>query len=42
MAEYPDARINAAERDRALLELSEHFSTGRLNVTEFEERTADR
>jgi hypothetical protein len=40
MAEYPDARISAAERDRALRELSEHFSTGRLNVTEFEQRTA--
>jgi hypothetical protein len=40
MVEYPDARISAAERDRALLELSEHFSTGRLTVTEFEERTA--
>jgi hypothetical protein len=40
MVEYPDARISAVERDRALLELSEHFSTGRLNATEFEERTA--
>lgn len=40
MVEYPDARISVAERDRALLELSEHLGTGRLNVTEFEERTA--
>jgi Domain of unknown function (DUF1707) len=40
MAEYPDARVSAAERDRALVELSDHFSTGRLDVTEYEERTA--
>jgi hypothetical protein len=40
MGQNPNVRISAAERDRALQELSEHFSTGRLNPTEFEQRSA--
>jgi hypothetical protein len=39
MGEFGDARIGAAERERALADLSEHFGAGRLSVAEFEERT---
>ena len=40
MAEAPDVRIGTAERERALKELSAHFSAGRLSVAEFDERSA--
>lgn len=38
----PDSepRAGDAERERALRELSEHFSSGRLSLPEFEERSA--
>lgn len=40
MSETPGARVSVQARERALLELSEHLSTGRLSVTEFDERSA--
>ncbi|MFD4292971.1 DUF1707 domain-containing protein [Rhodococcus sp. NPDC058532] len=39
MAEPPDIRIGTAEREQALDQLSQHFSAGRLTVTEFDERS---
>jgi len=40
MAEAPEVRVGTAERERALKELSAHFSAGRLSVAEFDERSA--
>lgn len=40
MAESPDIRIGTAERTDALDLLGEHFGLGRLNLAEFEERSA--
>ncbi|WP_051132922.1 DUF1707 SHOCT-like domain-containing protein [Nocardia paucivorans] len=40
MNETPGARVSVQARERALLELSEHLSAGRLSVTEFDERSA--
>jgi hypothetical protein len=39
MSDLPEIRIGTAERERALAELSEHYSEGRLTLNEFEERT---
>lgn len=39
MAEPPEIRIGTAERERALDQLTHHFSEGRLTVTEFDERS---
>ena len=38
MDQRPAVRIGTAERERAQNALSEHFSEGRLDVAEFEER----
>lgn len=38
-AEHQDVRISDAERDAVTRELSEHFGAGRLDASEFEERT---
>ncbi|WP_327146970.1 DUF1707 SHOCT-like domain-containing protein [Nocardia sp. NBC_01327] len=40
MDESPYARVSDAERERALQELSRHFSFGRLTAPEFDERTS--
>lgn len=40
MAEVPEVRIGTAERERAMKELSDHFSAGRLSIAEFDERSA--
>lgn len=40
MADNPDVRIGTAEREQALSNLSQHFSEGRLTVSEFDERSA--
>ncbi|MFE3024656.1 DUF1707 SHOCT-like domain-containing protein [Nocardia tengchongensis] len=40
MSESPDVRVSAGERERALDELSRHFSIGRLTAVEFGERAA--
>jgi hypothetical protein len=40
MSEAQAPRITVAERERALEELSRHLGTGRLNLTEFDERAA--
>lgn len=40
MTDSPDARVSAAERDRALQELSRHFSLGRLSTDDFDVRSA--
>ncbi|MFG1781959.1 DUF1707 domain-containing protein [Rhodococcus oryzae] len=40
MADLPEIRIGTAEREQALAQLSDHFSDGRLTVTEFDERSA--
>lgn len=40
MAEFPEVRIGTAERERALEDLSHHFSAGRLSMVEFDERSA--
>ena len=37
--EQPEVRIGTAERERAYNALGEHFSAGRLDVAEFEERS---
>ncbi|WP_228002888.1 DUF1707 SHOCT-like domain-containing protein [Nocardia australiensis] len=34
------ARVGAAERERALAELSQHLGSGRLDLSEFEHRSA--
>ena len=34
----PDIRISNAERDAAVTALGEHLSTGRLDLSEYEER----
>lgn len=39
MAEVPDIRIGTAEREKALEALTQHFSDGRLTVSEFDERS---
>ena len=39
MGEEPEVRIGTAERERALEDLAEHYSAGRLTLAEFEERT---
>ncbi|GAA4478642.1 hypothetical protein GCM10023094_22690 [Rhodococcus olei] len=39
MAEPPEIRIGTVERERALDQLTQHFSEGRLTVTEFDERS---
>jgi cytochrome c-type biogenesis protein CcmH/NrfG len=40
MGDFPDVRIGTTERERALEDLAQHFSAGRLSVTEFDERSA--
>ncbi|MCU1644051.1 MAG: uncharacterized protein JWN03_4326 [Nocardia sp.] len=35
-----EPRVSAADRERALRELSQHFGDGRLTLTEFEDRSA--
>ncbi|WP_067721970.1 DUF1707 SHOCT-like domain-containing protein [Nocardia yamanashiensis] len=40
MSESSHARVSPVERERALTELSWHFSTGTLSVTEFDQRSA--
>ncbi|MGW6376765.1 DUF1707 SHOCT-like domain-containing protein [Rhodococcus sp. NPDC055112] len=40
MADLPEIRIGTAEREQALAQLSDHFSDGRLTMTEFDERSA--
>lgn len=39
--EQPPLRIGDAERDRAVSQLQEHLSAGRLDATEFDERIGD-
>ena len=39
MADVPDIRIGTAEREQALEALTQHFSDGRLTVSEFDERS---
>lgn len=39
MSDLPEMRIGTAERERALDALSQHFSEGRLTVSEFDERS---
>ncbi len=39
MDQRPEVRIGTAERERAQSALSEHFSEGRLEMAEFEERS---
>ncbi|WP_330179430.1 DUF1707 domain-containing protein [Nocardia sp. NBC_01503] len=39
MSESPYGRVSENERERALRELSEHFSIGRLTAPEFDERS---
>ncbi len=40
MSEQPEVRVGTAEREAAQNELNEHFSQGRLEVPEFEERSS--
>lgn len=40
MTEAQASRITVAERERALEQLSHHLGTGRLSLTEFDERSA--
>lgn len=40
MSEQPEVRVGTAEREAAQSELNEHFSQGRLEVPEFEERSS--
>lgn len=39
MADLPEIRIGTAEREQALDALTQHFSDGRLTVTEFDQRS---
>lgn len=39
VSDHPGVRIGTAERDRALQSLGKHFSEGRLDLTELEERS---
>ncbi|PTR31598.1 uncharacterized protein DUF1707 [Rhodococcus sp. OK519] len=39
MSDLPEIRVGTVERERALETLTQHFSDGRLTVTEFDERT---
>jgi len=39
VTDQPEVRIGTAERERAQNALSEHFSHGRLDINEFEERS---
>jgi hypothetical protein len=39
MGEFGDVRIGTAERERALDDLTRHFSAGRLSMAEFDERS---
>ncbi len=39
MSDEPDVRIGTPEREAAQQQLNEHFSLGRLDVAEFEERS---
>ena len=41
MRESPGARVTGPERERALRELADQLSAGRLTLTEFEQRTAE-
>ena len=38
-SERPDVRISDADRNAVVRDLSDHFEAGRLNVTEFQERS---
>ncbi|MFJ1461217.1 DUF1707 domain-containing protein [Nocardia wallacei] len=40
MTEIPDSRLMAADRERALRELSDQLGSGRLSLTEYDERSA--
>ena len=40
MDQRPEVRIGTAERERAQNALNEHFSQGRLDMAEFEERSS--
>ncbi|MFE3445420.1 DUF1707 domain-containing protein [Nocardia sp. NPDC059180] len=40
MTDTPGPRISVAERERALRELSHHLGTGRIDLDEFETRSA--
>lgn len=40
MSEQPEVRVGTAEREAVQNELNEHFSQGRLEVPEFEERSS--
>jgi len=40
VSEQPEVRVGTAEREAAQSELNEHFSQGRLEVAEFEERSS--
>jgi len=40
VSEQPEVRVGPAEREAAQNELNEHFSQGRLEVPEFEERSS--
>jgi hypothetical protein len=40
MTEAQASRITVAQRERALEQLSQHLGTGRLSLTEFDERAA--
>jgi len=40
VSEQPEVRVGTAEREAAQSELNEHFSQGRLEVPEFEERSS--
>ncbi|MBB5918737.1 hypothetical protein BJY24_007649 [Nocardia transvalensis] len=37
MTELPESRLSEADRERALRELSQHLSNGRLSLAEFDE-----
>lgn len=39
VTDHPEVRIGTTERERAQNALSEHFSQGRLDINEFEERS---
>jgi len=40
VSEQPEVRVGTAEREAAQSKLNEHFSQGRLEVPEFEERSS--
>ncbi|MEU7219848.1 DUF1707 SHOCT-like domain-containing protein [Nocardia iowensis] len=40
MNDIPQPRVTDTEREQALLELTQHLSVGRLDVAEFDERSA--